>query len=190
MVPPAVPSGLTLYGTGTSLGLSWDANTEEDLAGYKVHNTLQGSGHTDSVRISNVRNYTIDNLEPGETYDVSLSAYDTSDNESVRSPSESYRVPQTAFTVSGMVVDLNANALPGITVALTDSDKTVKLKTESDAGGAYAFGDLPAGSYVLKGQSDSYGFKAVQVTIVDSDVTADLAGRAKGGKGGGKGGGK
>jgi len=69
--------------------LAWDANTESDLAGYKVHyGTVSGSYsvHTD---VHNVTTSTV----AGQTYYFAVTAYNASGNESGCFNQVSYSVP-------------------------------------------------------------------------------------------------
>lgn len=78
--------------TGTA-NLAWNANTETDLAGYKIYygtlprdSNCPPGGYTEKVDVGNVVSYIISGLNPGATYYFSISSYDTSDNESCFSP--------------------------------------------------------------------------------------------------------
>lgn len=72
--------------------LSWNANTEPDLAGYKLYydtvphaetsSVCSNAGYANSIDVGNVTTYTIDTLVDGTTYYFALSSYDTSKNES------------------------------------------------------------------------------------------------------------
>lgn len=73
--------------------LAWDPNTESDLAGYRIYygtSTRTGDdpkncglcGYSNKVDVGNVTTYTFNNLPEGFTYYFSVTAYDTSGNES------------------------------------------------------------------------------------------------------------
>jgi len=71
--------------------LTWDANSESDLAGYKVYyDTTSHAGDTtpdnyaSTVSVSTSANtgYWMDSLTPGNTYYFQVTAFDTSNNES------------------------------------------------------------------------------------------------------------
>lgn len=77
-------------GTAT---LNWNANTESDLAGYKIYygtsprtgtdpKTCGNCGYSNNISVGNVLTYVFSNLTDGLTYYFSTSAYDTSNNES------------------------------------------------------------------------------------------------------------
>ncbi|MCP4251979.1 MAG: fibronectin type III domain-containing protein [Candidatus Scalindua sp.] len=62
--------------------LTWDPNSESDLAGYKLHyGTTSGSPNL-VLDVGNQTFGTIPNLISGQTYYISVTAYDTSGNES------------------------------------------------------------------------------------------------------------
>lgn len=75
--PIAPPSGLTIeQGTG-EISLTWNANTEPDLAGYKVHwGASNDYPFENTIDAGNTTFYTITGLTGGDYY-VSVTAYDT-----------------------------------------------------------------------------------------------------------------
>jgi hypothetical protein len=83
--------------------LSWDANTENDLDGYKIYygksarsgdnpNECTLCGYMSAIDAGNVTSYDVENLDEGATYYFSISAYDTSNNESAFSDEVSKEV--------------------------------------------------------------------------------------------------
>jgi len=79
--PPPTPS------TG-SLTLTWRANGEPDLAGYKIYvGTASGTYNSPGSPfiIGKVTSYTVANLPNGQTYFIAMSAYDSAGNESLLS---------------------------------------------------------------------------------------------------------
>lgn len=80
----AVP-GAALAG---SAHLTWNANTEPDLAGYTIYYATSShagtcpTGYTNNQNAGNVTSYWFDNLTAGQTYYFQLTAKDTSNNES------------------------------------------------------------------------------------------------------------
>ena len=72
--------------------LSWDVNTEPDIAGYKVYYKADFSGapyegigavEGDSpIDVGNVASFTITNLDDTQIYYLTVTAYDTSNLES------------------------------------------------------------------------------------------------------------
>jgi fibronectin type 3 domain-containing protein len=65
--------------------LTWTANREPDIAGYKVYvGTASGtySFPGSAFVIGKVTSYTVSNLPKGQTYFFAMSAYDNAGNES------------------------------------------------------------------------------------------------------------
>jgi len=58
--------------------LSWDANTESDLAGYTIHYGIQSGVYTTDIPVGNTLSHTL-SLSAG-TYYIVVSAEDTSGN--------------------------------------------------------------------------------------------------------------
>ncbi len=79
--------------TGTA-NLSWSANTESDLAGYKIYYgtsprtaNCPPAGYPNKIDVGKTDTpdkptYTIKNLENSKTYYFSITSYDSSNNES------------------------------------------------------------------------------------------------------------
>lgn len=82
------PTGPPATAAVGSVTLTWQANREQDLAGYKIYIGTSSGSYTvaGSPLISgNSSAYTISNLPKGQTYFFAVSAYDTSGNESTLS---------------------------------------------------------------------------------------------------------
>jgi hypothetical protein len=68
--------------------LTWTANGEPDLAGYKVYvGTASGTYNVSGSPFvaGKVTSYTVSNLPKGQTYFFAISAYDSAGNESALS---------------------------------------------------------------------------------------------------------
>lgn len=105
--------------TANSATLQWAANSEPDLAGYKVYQGITARSYGPSVDVKNVTIYTVSNLQTGLTYSFAITAYDLSGNESYPSdevskyiadsspeltpPSPSFSPPSNGTTISGLV---------------------------------------------------------------------------------------
>ncbi len=97
--PPTPPSPVPVTPTPTSSAssasapktanatVSWNANTEADLAGYRIYvGTRSGSyGFAGPFEVTNSTSFTIPNLPTGTTYYFAVSAFDKSGNESAKS---------------------------------------------------------------------------------------------------------
>ena len=68
-----------------SLRLSWNANTETDLAGYRVYYGIASGDYGEPIDVGNVTAYELTGLSETITYYVALTAFDTADNESEKS---------------------------------------------------------------------------------------------------------
>ncbi len=93
--PPPSPSSPTPVATipsssapkTASATVSWNANTESDLAGYRVYvGTRSGSyGFAGPFEVANSTSFTVPNLPVGTTYFFAVSAFDRAGNESTKS---------------------------------------------------------------------------------------------------------
>jgi len=68
--------------TTDSATLQWAANSESDLAGYKVYQGTTAGSYGPSIDVKNFTSYTVSNLQAGLTYSFAITAYDLSGNES------------------------------------------------------------------------------------------------------------
>ncbi len=100
----------TIHTFAANVRLTWSPNSEADLAGYKMYygrkprtgDCPQG-GYTNSVYVGNVTSHTFVGLKNNEKYFFSLSAVDTSGNESCFSEEVSKVI--TSSTSSASVVE-------------------------------------------------------------------------------------
>ena len=67
---------------GAAVTLAWDANTEDDLAGYKIHYGTTSHSYSQSIDVGDVTEYTLEDLDDGVTYYLAATAYDDAANES------------------------------------------------------------------------------------------------------------
>lgn len=139
-----------------SATVSWNANTESDLAGYKVYygtsprsGTCPTGGYPNVVNVGNVTTYTFSSLTDGATYYFSVTAYDTSGNESTCSTEVSKAIP--ADTTSPTISSVSAGSV-------TSSGATITWTTNE-----------ASDTQVEYGLTTSYGF---QTTLNASMVTS------------------
>lgn len=71
--------------TSGSATLIWTANTDSDLAGYKVYRGTQSGVYDTSIAVGNVTTHQVTNLPPNTTYFFSVTALDSAGNESLPS---------------------------------------------------------------------------------------------------------
>lgn len=62
--------------------LSWHPNTDDDLAGYKIHYGTAPRTYGPPADVGNVTTHTVGRLQVGVTYYFAVTAYDAAGNES------------------------------------------------------------------------------------------------------------
>jgi len=99
--------GLLLTGTAhaASVTLAWDRSQGPDITGYRVYYGTTSRHYTTMLSVGNSTTCTITNLEPGTTYYLAVTAYDTSGNESSFSQEIPYTVPFVDSDGDGMPDD-------------------------------------------------------------------------------------
>jgi hypothetical protein len=85
---------------GDSVVVSWDANTETDLLGYKVYYGTSSRSYDFVFDVGNMLEYKIDNLSLGITYFFSVTAYDMAYNESSYSAEVMVSLDSTSISTS------------------------------------------------------------------------------------------
>jgi len=68
--------------TANSATVQWAANSDSDIAGYKVYQGTRAGSYGPSLDVKNVTTYTVSNLQAGLTHFFAITAYDLSGNES------------------------------------------------------------------------------------------------------------
>jgi len=126
-----------------SLTITWEPNTEPDLAGYFVYYGTKDRPYGNRIDVGGQTQYFIQNLKPGETYYVSVTAVDTAHNESVF-------LEQIAVTIKYTLIPL-AEAGP---------DRKALC-----AGSSVPIGGNPTGS---GGHGGPYSFSWTPVTGLDN----------------------
>ncbi|MCR8634636.1 fibronectin type III domain-containing protein [Paenibacillus radicis (ex Xue et al. 2023)] len=84
--PPSAPTGLTGTAGNGSAQLNWAANSEADLAGYKVYVSADNGATWDAgTNVGRVASHIASGLTNGALYRFAVTAYDASGNESAKS---------------------------------------------------------------------------------------------------------
>ena len=85
--PPSTPTSPAPPSTA-SVTLAWTPNTEPDLAGYKVYRATSSGSYGAAIATlpANTTSFVATGLQPGVTYFFVITAFDSSGNESARSP--------------------------------------------------------------------------------------------------------
>jgi len=74
--------------------VSWDPNTESDLAGYKVHYGSSSRNYDNILWVGNQTSYQVSGLQDGQRYYFAVTALDHSGNESDFSREVSIIIPE------------------------------------------------------------------------------------------------
>ena len=102
--PPAVPTGVqavfsgSFAGQQSSIDLTWNPDSDRDLAGYFVYRRRQDEPASSAAKLTAqpvvAPSYRDAAIQPGNTYFYSVSAVDVRGNESKRSEETSEQVPK------------------------------------------------------------------------------------------------
>ena len=160
-------------GIASSLHVTWNANTDSDLSGYKVYYGTQSNTYGTPVPIVDATSYDIPNVQTGSTYYVAVSAYDSSNNESVKSAELSAYIPASDTTPPTGSVSINSGAASTSSTAVTltlsagDAAGTVTGMKFSNDGTTYSSEYSYATSYSWT-LSSGYGTKTVYALFKDN----------------------
>jgi hypothetical protein len=101
VTPPAAPRGLiSVTGDGEVL-LSWLANTESDVAGYRLYVSPCANGPScpyDPIGATTATSFVADGLTNGQTRFFAVAAYDRAGNESKLTKEDIFDTPRPAGT--------------------------------------------------------------------------------------------
>jgi len=97
--PATVSPYIDIQNFGDRMPLAWNANSEGDLAGYKVYYGTASGMYGAPIDVGNVTTATILNLTTGLWYYFAVSAYDTSGNEGPKSD-ELQATPTNGFQIN------------------------------------------------------------------------------------------
>lgn len=129
MTAPASPTNLQAIAGENQITTTWNGNSETDLSGYFVYYKLSSGSTFTQVNVGNVTQFVISNLTNGVAYDVQISAFDTTNNESVRTS-----------VVNATPTDVTAPpAIQGLTVADSANDNGGSLQLNWTASSAADF---------------------------------------------------
>ena len=103
-----------------AINLEWDANSEEDLAGYKIYYGTSSGNYGTPISVGKISASELSGLTEGTTYYVAITAIDTSDNESEKSD-EVNGVAQSPPSTTTSVATTTTTAL-ATTTTTTASD--------------------------------------------------------------------
>lgn len=144
----------------TSVLLQWDANTETDLAGYKVFYATSSTALSTSVPVDvkNVVTYTIGNLDQNKPYSFAVKAYNTAGMESAFS--NIVTIPEQAppvvtlgeISLLNNILTVDATVTDNVGVAKVEffvNGKPVSTTTAAPFKYSTPIASLPAGNCIV-----------------------------------------
>ena len=118
--------GVPMAAQADSVSLTWNPNTEPDLAGYKLYMGTSPGSYSQIFDVGHVTSYTVSTLVLGETYYFALTAYDIYANESGFSP-------EVNITISGAP----SSAHGGTTTPHSEDKSTTSSAKDEGTNGAH-----------------------------------------------------
>ncbi|MEW6750036.1 MAG: two-component regulator propeller domain-containing protein [Candidatus Latescibacterota bacterium] len=160
--PLPAPVGLAASSGPDEIEVSWDMPDLRRIAGYRIHYDTdpgfpyrgQGAAEGPSpVDVGNTLRHALSGLTPGQTYYLTVSAYDSTGRESWFSAEEIQRTTdQATGTIHGRVLD--ARILQPVSRATVS---TAGFSALTDEAGRYAIADVPPGAYAVVATAAGYG---------------------------------
>jgi len=89
------------FAYASGIKVSWEKNSESDLAGYKVYYGTASHNYQSCLDAGAFTSIEIDGLTHGKTYYISVSAYDKLGNESASSQEFHATIPENSGSGSG-----------------------------------------------------------------------------------------
>jgi hypothetical protein len=187
-------AALVLPVHGAIVTLTWDPNTEPDIAGYKFYYGVQSRIYTNVADVGNLITNTVSGLTEGMTYYFAVTAYNTAGVESDFSnevnytptaPTNLVNQPPTIDSLADVILNEDAGlrtvTVTGISSGATNEVQTLTLTAVSDnpilvpapiviytspnASGILSFAPLP----------NANGTARISVTVDDGSATNNLA---------------
>ena len=155
-------------GYSAYLDLSWNPNGEADLEGYRVYYGTSSGTYGSPIDVGNVIAYRLTGLNDGVRYYISLTAYDTSNNESAKSTEISGIPPDTqiptititsptsasTFTTTGQTITVAGSATDNL-----DVTQVTWINNRGGSGTAVGTDSFSAAAYKpVRGQQHYYGY--------------------------------
>ena len=114
--------GLPMTAAANSVSLAWNANTEADLAGYRVYAGTSPGAYTQTFDVGRKTSYSVSDLIEGATYYFVLTAYDIYGNESGYSTVVTTTIVSAAAGNTGSVPADTSNSTADNTSNSTTTD--------------------------------------------------------------------
>jgi len=150
--PPAAPSNLAGNALDGAVDLSWDANSESDLAVYVIYIATSAGGPYTEVDNDDATSFYVGGLTNDETYYFVVTAMDTSGNESGYSNEIALMPFDPNQTASGYNVQSGRAQITGstldVSIAAVDTDHAFVLLSY---GTGYQNGNTNANQVIVRG---------------------------------------
>ena len=124
-----VVGAISSYAMAAQVTLAWDANSESDLGGYRVHYGTSSTSYSVHIDVNKATTYTVTGLTAGQTYYFAATAYDTSGNES------GFSNMVSSTTVSDLNIAPSAPAVPSGPASLAINTAGAFTASASDPNG-------------------------------------------------------
>jgi hypothetical protein len=135
-----------------TVSLAWDANSETNLAGYRLHYGTSSRSYTNTSNLGNVLSTSVALLE-GSTYYFAVTAVDTAGAESDYSAEVSHHIPANTSPVSISIVG-NGTVTPNLNGQLLN------------VGHSYTIRAVPGNGHAFSNWSGGISASAAQITFV------------------------
>ncbi len=166
--------GITFAGSAV---LSWQANSEPDIAYYNIYYGTLSRSYSSPIPVGKITTYTINNLDEGKKYYFAVTALDTSGNESGYSTEVSKIISSPPPPQSGSSFQVSlwwteyANRSTSVPVKIYDGTTlldTIRVNQKANGGkwnelGTYNFSNKPKITVVSEGNNLSTCADAVRL---------------------------
>jgi aminopeptidase YwaD len=169
---PSAPLNLRVFdtGTGTSLGLFWDANTDPSITHYKIAWGTENGVYPFSQTTTGTQ-FTINSLTEGQTYFIAISSVDSMDNESYRifgsGVPRSIPLTPDSFTDTPVHSTINLSWAPNTELDLA-SYKLFRSMSVNDLGDLIATLPITATTYADQNLTGSNAYYCYRLCAVDT----------------------
>jgi len=159
-----------------SVKLSWTANSESDLAGYKIYQGTTAGSYGPSIDVGNTTVYTANNLQAGLTYYYATTAYDTSGNESLPSVEVSKQIPAADTTAPSVILTAPATGSTlssSVTLTATATDDVGVVGVQFQLNGANLGAEDTTNSYTMSWDTTTVADGSYTLTATARDATGN-----------------
>jgi hypothetical protein len=151
--------------TAQTATLAWDANSESDLAGYRVHYGTVSGNPTTTVDVGNVTQRQFSGLQAGVTYYFRVTAYNTANEESTPSAEVSHTPAVPVVPTLTSVSPTSGPAGGGTVITLTGTNFASGATVRVNGVAATAVTYLSATQVRATTPAGTAGARTVQITL-------------------------